>query len=106
MPEAKIEALPHWQISDEFSTLERALLAYTDALVYDGGRVPDAVFGVLKEHLPDEEILEFTYVTALYDMHATMSRALRVEYDDRPEPIEEVIYDMEVRDLSLDLAGE
>ncbi|NMO04337.1 carboxymuconolactone decarboxylase family protein [Gordonia sp. TBRC 11910] len=108
MPEAKIEALPHWQISDEFSELERAVLAYTDALVYDGGRVPDAVFDVLKAHLPDEEILELTYVTALYDMHATMSRALRLEYDDRPEPVEEVEEpdNAQVRDLSADLSGE
>ena len=39
MPESKIAALPHWQVGDEFSILERAVLAYTDALVYDGGRV-------------------------------------------------------------------
>ncbi len=38
----------------------------------------------------DEEILELTYITALYDMHAVMSRALHLEYDDRPEPIVEV----------------
>ena len=41
--------------------------------------------------LSDEEILELTYITALYEMHATMSRALRTEYDDRPEPIVEVV---------------
>ena len=37
---------------------ERAVLAYTDALVYDGGRVADGVFAELKKHLSDEEILE------------------------------------------------
>ena len=30
----------------------------------------------------DSEILEFTYVTTMYVMHATMSRALRLEFDD------------------------
>jgi hypothetical protein len=41
--------------------------------------------------LSDEEILELTYITALYDMHAVMSRALRTEFDDHPEPIVEVL---------------
>ncbi|MEZ5207846.1 MAG: carboxymuconolactone decarboxylase family protein [Acidimicrobiales bacterium] len=38
MPEAQIEAIPHWQVADCFDERERAVLAYTDALVYDGGR--------------------------------------------------------------------
>ena len=88
--EEKIAAIPGWQVAECFTPLERALLAYTDALVYDGGRVADDVFAALKTHLSDEEILEFTYTTCLYEMHATMSRALRTEYDDRPEPIVEV----------------
>src|ERR671914_210383 len=68
----------------------RAVLAYTDALVLEGGRVPDGVFAALREHLTDEQILELTYITCLYEMHATMSRALRTEWDDRDEPVVEV----------------
>ena len=89
--EEKIAAIPAWQVADCFDATERALLAYTDALVYDGGRVADDVFVALQAQLSDEEILEFTYITSLYEMHATMSRALRTEFDDRPEPIVEVI---------------
>jgi hypothetical protein len=48
------------------------------------------VFAALKEHLSDAEILELTYVTALYDMHAVMSRALHLEYDDVADPIVEI----------------
>ena len=88
--EDKIQALPHWQLSAVYSPLERAVLAYTDALVLEGGRVPDAVFDALRAELSDEEILELTYITALYDMHAVMSRALRLEYDDVDERITEV----------------
>jgi len=66
------------------------VLAYTDALVLEGGRVADAVFDALKAQLTDEEILELTYITALYEMHAVMSRALRLEYDDVDERIVEV----------------
>ena len=51
---------------------------------------PDGVFAALKEHLSDVEILELTYITCTYDMHATMSRALRLEYDDADDPVQEV----------------
>ncbi len=90
LSEDKIQAIAHWGVSDVFSELERAVLAYTDALVLEGGRVADAVFDVLRRHLSDEEILELTYTTALYEMHAVMSRALRLEYDDIDERIVEI----------------
>ncbi|MEV4891660.1 carboxymuconolactone decarboxylase family protein [Nonomuraea sp. NPDC055795] len=90
VPEEKIQAVASWQVSTVFGELERAVLAYTDALVLDGGRVHDEVFAVLKKHLPDEQILELTYITCMYEMHATMARALRVEFDDRDDPITEV----------------
>lgn len=90
VPEDKIAAVPHWQISEVFDPRERAVLAYADGLVLDGGRVADGVFASLKAFLTDEEILELTYITCLYEMHAVMSRALRTEFDDREEPIVEV----------------
>lgn len=86
----QVDAIPHWQVADCFSPIERAVLAYTDCLVLQSGRVPDGVVEALKAELSDEEILELTYITATYDMHATMSRALRLEYDDRDDPIVEV----------------
>jgi alkylhydroperoxidase family enzyme len=108
MSEEKIAAVPHWQVSDQFSELERAVLAYTDGLVYDGGRVPDAVFAVLQANLSDKQIMELTYITCMYDMHATICRALKLEFDDRPELIEEVQVPegVVVADLSADLSGE
>ncbi len=88
--EAQIAALPAWSTSDLFSPLERAVLAYTDALVLDGGRVPDAVFEALRAGLSDEEILELTYIVSTYALHATISRALRLKYDDVPERVVEI----------------
>jgi len=82
LSEEQIAAIPHWQVADVWSPVERAVLAYTDCLVLMGGRVPDGIFAALKAHLSDEEILELTYITTTYEMHATMSRALRLEYDD------------------------
>ena len=90
LSEAQIEAIPHWQVADCYSNIERAVLAYTDALVLQRGRVSDGVFEVLKTHLSDEAILEFTYVTCTYMMHAVMSRALRLEYDDVDERVVEI----------------
>jgi alkylhydroperoxidase family enzyme len=90
LPEDKIAAIPHWQAAGCYTEIERALLAYTDALVYDGGRVSDGIFAVLKAHLSDEEILEFTYTVAMYDMHAVITKALRLEYDDVDDRILEV----------------
>ena len=83
----QVAALPAWSVADCWSPVERAVLAYTDCLVLQHGRVPDAVFAALQQHLSDEEILEFTYITATYAMHATMSRALRLEYDDVDDPV-------------------
>ena len=88
--EAQVEAVPSWTVSNEFSVLERAVLAYTDELVLSGGRVTDSVFEVLKIHMSDAAILELTYVTCMYEMHATMSRALRLEFDDVDERIVEI----------------
>ena len=88
--EEKIAAVPHWQVSSVFDEQERAVLAYADCLAGGGGRTPKAVFDKLKTFWSDDQILEFTYITCLYDMHAVMSRALRVEWDDREDPIVEV----------------
>jgi alkylhydroperoxidase family enzyme len=89
MDEAKIAAVPAWSVADVFSPVERAVLAYADGLVLAGGRVADDVFAALRAHLTDEEILELTYTTCLYDMHAVMARALRLEQDDRDDPVVE-----------------
>jgi alkylhydroperoxidase family enzyme len=87
----RIAAIPHWSSATCFDETECLVLAYTDCLVYDHGRVPDGLFDALHGRLSDEEIVELTYIAALYLQHAVMSRALRTEFDDRPEPIVEVM---------------
>jgi alkylhydroperoxidase family enzyme len=107
MDDAKIQAIAYWPVADCFSPVERAVLAYTDALVYDGGRVHDAVFDALHAHLSDEEILELTYITMMYEMHAVISRALRLEYDDRADPIVEIAAPAgyQARDIAADISS-
>jgi alkylhydroperoxidase family enzyme len=108
MSEEKIAGIKAWGVCDQFDRLERAVLAWTDAIVSEHGRADDAVFAVLKENLTDAQILDLTYVTAMYTMHATVSRALRLEYDDRDEPVQEIAAPSgaESRDIGADLAGE
>ena len=86
----QVAAIPNWQIADCWTPAERAVLAYVDCLVLQNGRTPDAVMTNLQEHISDEEILELTYITCTYAMHATMSRALHLEFDERDEPIVEM----------------
>jgi alkylhydroperoxidase family enzyme len=86
----RIAAIPHWQVASCYDEKERAVLAYADCLALQAGRTPQPVFAALKAFLSDEEILELTYITCLYDMHAVMTKALRLEWDDRDDPIVEV----------------
>lgn len=90
LTEEQIGAIPSWSTAECFSPVERAVLAYTDALVLGGGRVTDEGFAALQTGLSDEEILELTYTISLYQMQATISRALRLEFDDRDDPIVEL----------------
>ncbi|MCP4003146.1 MAG: carboxymuconolactone decarboxylase family protein [bacterium] len=90
LSEEQVQAIPSWNSADCFSPLERAVLAYTDDLVLNRGRVPDGTFERLKANLSDEEILELTYTVCTYAMHATMSCALRLEYDDVDDRVVEV----------------
>ncbi len=88
--EEKIEGVKYWPAATCFNEIEKLLLAYTDAMSFNGGRVPDELFEAIKSHLSDEEILEFTYMTSMYIMHSIMSRALKTEFDDVEDPIIEV----------------
>mgnify|MGYP000049347492 CR=1 FL=1 len=90
MDEGKIAAIPHWQVSDLYDVKERAVLAWSDALILQGGRASDELFEALHSHLSDEDILELTYHVMGYNLHAVCCKALRLEYDDVPERICEV----------------
>lgn len=99
LTDEQVEAIPAWQVADCFSPLERAVLAYTDAMALQHGRVPDEVFEVLRAELSEPAILELTYITGLYIMWAVTTRALRLEFDDVDDRV------VEVADPSGDKAG-
>lgn len=86
----QVAAIPSWQVSDAFDAKERAVLAWADALILQGGRASDELFEALHAHLSDEDILELTYHIMGYNLHAVCCKALRLEYDDVGERIKEV----------------
>lgn len=88
--EERIDAIRYWPAATCFTDTERLVLAYTDALVYDHGRVADEIVDALKVALGDTALLELTYITTLYLQHAVMSRALRTEFDDVADRVVEV----------------
>jgi alkylhydroperoxidase family enzyme len=90
LAEEKIASAPFWTIADVFTPAERAVLAFTDGLIVEAGRVHDQVFAALREHLPEDHILMLTYFVNMYALHATATKALRLEYDDVPERVVEI----------------
>ena len=88
--EEKIQGIPQWQVSDADDARERAVLAWADALILQGGRASDELFDALHAVLSDEDILELTYHIMGYNLHAVCCKALRLEFDDVGERIVEV----------------
>lgn len=89
--EEKVKELPTWSSCDLFTPAERAVLAYVDEMVLQDGRIQDGTFDQLRQHLGDEEILVLTYSIATYHMHALVTKSLRLEYDDVPERVKEIL---------------
>jgi alkylhydroperoxidase family enzyme len=90
MNDAQVEAVKEWQVADCFDDRQRTVLAYADYLITQRGRVPDGVFAKLRTFLSEIEIIELTYVTCCYDGYSVLTRALRLDFDDRDDPVVEV----------------
>lgn len=90
LTEEQVASIHAWPVATCFDERDRAVLAYVDCLVEQRGRVPDQVFEALRAHLSEVEIIELTYVTCCYDGYSVLTRALRLELDDRDDPVVEV----------------
>jgi len=74
----KIDALPGWQVSSLFSDAERAVLAYTDAMT-TRVEVPEEIFGAVKRHFGDREIVELTATIGGYNLVSRVLVALAID---------------------------
>jgi len=78
--EEQLAAIPAWGLADVWSPLQRAVLTYVDEVALGQGRVQDATFDALTAALSEAAVIELTYAVTTYLLHATMCRALRLEY--------------------------
>ncbi|TMA65617.1 MAG: carboxymuconolactone decarboxylase family protein [Deltaproteobacteria bacterium] len=77
----QVAAIGNWQPSKLFSSPQRALLAYTDAMTREID-VPDTVFSELRRHFSERQTVELTMLIGAYNMLTRFLKALNVD----PEP--------------------
>ncbi|MDB5584157.1 MAG: carboxymuconolactone decarboxylase [Bradyrhizobium sp.] len=86
----QVAAIPAWNVADVWTPLQRAILAYTDSIVLEHGRVAEGVVDALKAHMSDEDIMELTYHIVGTMSQGIFAKALRLEYDDIDDRIVEL----------------
>ena len=77
--DGKLAELGGWPESNAFSDQERVALAYAERMTYTGWKVDDALFGRLKEHFSEPQIVELTAAIALENFRSKFNPALGVE---------------------------
>ena len=77
----QVAALEDWQSSQLFSSQQRALLAYTDAVTRDID-VANEIFSEARRYFSDRQIVELTMLIGAYNMLTRFLKALQVD----PEP--------------------
>ncbi len=81
MTQDQLDALEDWTPSPLFSPLQRAVLAYTDAMTRDI-HVPDAVFDAMRVHFDEQGVVELTATIAAYNMVSRFLEALQIHATD------------------------
>jgi len=81
LSQQQLDALTDWEGSDVFSDVERAVLAYTDAMTRNV-QVSDDVFNAVKAHFDARELVELTATVATYNMVSRFLEALQIHSDD------------------------
>ncbi len=74
----KIGALENWRASERFEPVERAVLAYADAVTYTDGRVDDGLVAELKRHFDEDGLVELTGLVAFQNMSSKFNAALDI----------------------------
>lgn len=78
VPDAKIDSLAGWRVSEHFTPRECAALAWTEALTHvDKTHAPDEDFEPLKEHFSDVEIADLSFAIALMSAFNRLAIGMR-----------------------------
>lgn len=78
VPDEKIDALPDYATSPQFSEAERAALAYADAITLTDQDVDDDLFARVRQYFDDDAMVELTATIAWENCSSKFNRALRV----------------------------
>jgi AhpD family alkylhydroperoxidase len=81
--DAQIEALEADSEPDGLTEVDRAVLAYTDAMTRQV-QVPEEVFARLRPHFDERQLVELTVTIGGYNLVSRFLEALRVDHDRRP----------------------
>lgn len=76
--EQKLAELGGWRESTAFGDFERVALEYAERITYTDRKVDDALFGRLKEHFSEPQIVELTAAIALENFRSKFNPALAV----------------------------
>ncbi len=74
----KIEALPVWRDSPLFTALEKAALAYAEAVTRSDAEVDDAMMAELRRHFDEDALVELTGLIAFQNLSSKFNSALAV----------------------------
>lgn len=77
--DAKLAELGDWRKSGAFSALERVALEYAERITYTDQKVDDELFGRLKKHFDEPQIVELTAAIALENFRSKFNPALGIE---------------------------
>lgn len=75
----KLRAVAAWRDSPVFSETERLALEMAERMTITGQKVDDALFGRLKAHFTEAQIVELAAAVALENFRSKLNPALGVE---------------------------
>ncbi len=79
MTDAQLRALPEYRKTSRFSELERLVLDYAVAMTATPVDVSETLFGDLRRHFNDEQMIELTATIAWENYRARFDHALGIE---------------------------
>jgi len=77
--EEKIRAVDQAATSPLFDAVERAAIAYAEAMTITGQRVSDDLFARIRKHFTEPQIVELTAAVALENFRSKFNVALGIE---------------------------
>ena len=75
----KIAALPEWATSPLFDESERAALELAEAMTAASVDVSDELYGRLREHFDETQLVELSATAALENFRARFNRVFQIE---------------------------